>query len=155
MIGRPPFDDSITMMKQAVIRTEGAPLDIVQVSVPEVPETGVLVKTLFAGVCHSDLGIFKAIENFGFDKKTGMGAVIRNQYLFVKVYHDDVIKWKHFTRYWPFVRGIHRSTVDFPPQRPVTRSFDVFFDLRLNKRNEQTIEAPVIWDAITVIMTEL
>ena len=23
--------------------------------------------------------------------------------------HDDVIKWKHFLRYWPFVRGIHRS----------------------------------------------
>ena len=23
-------------------------------------------------------------------------------------YHDDVIKWKHFPRNWPFVRGIHR-----------------------------------------------
>ena len=23
--------------------------------------------------------------------------------------HDDVIKWKHFPHYWPFVRGIHRS----------------------------------------------
>ena len=34
--------------------------------------------------------------------------------------HDDVIKWKHFRRYWP--------------QRPVNRSFDVFFDLCLNKR---------------------
>ena len=21
--------------------------------------------------------------------------------------HDDVIKWKHFPRYWPYVRGIH------------------------------------------------
>ena len=28
--------------------------------------------------------------------------------------HDDVIKWKHFTRYWPFVRGIHRSAVNYP-----------------------------------------
>ena len=28
--------------------------------------------------------------------------------------HDDVIKWKHFQRYWPFVRGIHRSPVNFP-----------------------------------------
>ena len=28
--------------------------------------------------------------------------------------HDDVIKWKHFPRYWPFVRGIHRSTVNSP-----------------------------------------
>ena len=47
--------------------------------------------------------------------------------------HDDVIKWKHFPRYWPFVRGIHRSPVN-SPQRPVTRSFDVFLDLGLNKR---------------------
>ena len=22
--------------------------------------------------------------------------------------HDDIIKWKQFPRYWPFVRGIHR-----------------------------------------------
>ena len=28
--------------------------------------------------------------------------------------HDDVIKWKHFPRYWPFVRGIHRSLVNSP-----------------------------------------
>ena len=48
--------------------------------------------------------------------------------------HDDVIKWKHFPCYWPFVRGIHRSLVNSPAQRPVTRSFDVFFDLHLNKR---------------------
>ena len=41
------------------------------------------------------------------------------------VSHDDVIKWKHFPRYWPFVGGIHRSPVNFPTQRPVTRSFDV------------------------------
>ena len=41
-----------------------------------------------------------------------------------RVTHDDVIKWKHFPRYWPFVRGIHRSPGEFPAQRPVTRSFD-------------------------------
>ena len=28
--------------------------------------------------------------------------------------HDDVIKWKHFPRYWPFVRRIHRSPVNSP-----------------------------------------
>ena len=28
--------------------------------------------------------------------------------------HDDVIKWKHFPRYWPFVRGIHRSPANAP-----------------------------------------
>ena len=26
--------------------------------------------------------------------------------------HDDVNNWKHFPRYWPFVRGIHRSPVN-------------------------------------------
>ena len=30
------------------------------------------------------------------------------------VAHDDVTKWKHFPRYWPFVRGIHRSPVNSP-----------------------------------------
>ena len=38
-------------------------------------------------------------------------------------HHDDVIKRKHFPRYWPFVRGMNS-----PTQRPVTRSFDVFFE---------------------------
>ena len=28
-------------------------------------------------------------------------------------FHDDVIKWKHFPLYWPFVRGIHRLSVNF------------------------------------------
>ena len=30
------------------------------------------------------------------------------------VNHDDVIKWRHSPRYWPFVRGIHRSPVNSP-----------------------------------------
>ena len=28
--------------------------------------------------------------------------------------HDDVIKWKHSPRYWPFVHRIHRSPVNSP-----------------------------------------
>ena len=28
--------------------------------------------------------------------------------------HDDVMEWKLFSRYWPFVRGIHRSPVNSP-----------------------------------------
>ena len=28
------------------------------------------------------------------------------------IIHDDVLKWKHFSRYWPFLRGIHRSPVN-------------------------------------------
>ena len=46
----------------------------------------------------------------------------------VRITQGDVIKWKQFPRYWPFVRVNHRS------QRPVTRSFGAASDLRLNKR---------------------
>ena len=43
---------------------------------------------------------------------------------------------------------------EFPAQRPVTRSFDVFFDLRLNKRlTEETTVMLVIWEAIAPIVT--
>ena len=33
------------------------------------------------------------------------------------IYLDDVIKWKHFPCYWPFVRGIHRSPVNSPQHK--------------------------------------
>ena len=29
------------------------------------------------------------------------------------LFHDDVIKWRHFPRYWPFVRGMWRGTFMF------------------------------------------
>ena len=42
--------------------------------------------------------------------------------------------------------------------RPVTRSFDVFFDLRLHKRlskqsRRRRFETPAIWDAVALVMT--
>ena len=49
-------------------------------------------------------------------------------------YHNDVIQWKNIPRYWPFVRVMHRCHRWFPSQRPVTRSFDGFYDVHLNKR---------------------
>ena len=59
-------------------------------------------------------------------------AVIRHHHR--RNNHDDVIKWKHFPRYWPFARGIHRSLVN-SRHRPVTLSFAVFFFyLRPNQR---------------------
>ena len=56
--------------------------------------------------------------------------------------HDDVIKWKKNPRYWRFVRGNSPVIGEPPSQRPVTLSFDVLCDLRLNKRLlGQTIDA--------------
>ena len=47
---------------------------------------------------------------------------------------DDVIKWKHFPRYWPFVQGIHQLPVNSPHKGQWRRGLMCFFDLRLNKR---------------------
>ena len=43
--------------------------------------------------------------------ETSMAAPVK---FFHPTLHDDVIKWKHFPRNWPFVREIHRSPVNFP-----------------------------------------
>ena len=51
-----------------------------------------------------------------------------------RVVHDDVIEWKHLPCYWPLCVGKPQVTGEFPSQRPVTRSFDVFFVLCLNKQ---------------------
>ena len=39
--------------------------------------------------------------------------------------HDDVMKWNHFPRYWPFVRGNHRAKAS---------DAGLWCFLRLNKR---------------------
>ena len=44
--------------------------------------------------------------------------------------HDDVIKWKHFPRYWPFVRGIHWSPVNSPHKGQWCRA--LMFSLKIN-----------------------
>ena len=67
-------------------------------------------------------------------------------------YHDDVIKWKHFPRYLPFVQGIHQS-----PVVPLTKVSDpelwCFLWSLPEQADEQTIEMPVIWDSIELNMT--
>ena len=50
------------------------------------------------------------------------------------IQHDDVIEWEHFPRYWSLVRGIHRRLVNSLHKGPVTRGFNVVFDLCLNKQ---------------------
>ena len=42
---------------------------------------------------------------------TWFWALVRKKKQFI---HDDVIKWKHFPRYWPFVWGINRFPANSP-----------------------------------------
>ena len=64
--------------------------------------------------------------------------------------HDDVIKWKHFSALLALCAGNSPVTGEFPSQMPVTWCFDVFFDLRLNKRLSKQprcrwFETPLCW----------
>ena len=49
---------------------------------------------------------------FIFEKKGSVNFPMFWNDVVNKLKHDDVIKWKHFPRYWSFVRGIHRSPVN-------------------------------------------
>ena len=49
--------------------------------------------------------------------------------------HDDVIKWKHLPRNWPFVRGIHRSR-----WIPHTKASDAELWCFLWSASENTVE---------------
>ena len=51
-------------------------------------------------------------------------------------YHDDVIKWKYFLCYRPFVRGIHRPPINSHHKGQWRRALN-FFYLRLNKRSSK------------------
>ena len=42
------------------------------------------------------------------------GLTVRSFAIFIQICHDDVIKWKHFPRNWPFVWEIHLSPVNSP-----------------------------------------
>ena len=47
--------------------------------------------------------------------------------------YDDVIKWKHFPIYWPFLRGIHRRPVNSPHK--VQRRGSLMFSLICARTN--------------------
>ena len=73
-------------------------------------------------------------------------------------YHDSLPWWRHqmetFSALLAICAGNWPVPGDFPAQRPVTRNFHVFFDLRLNKPLKIIVRL-VIWDAIAHIMTSL
>ena len=52
----------------------------------------------------------------------------------IGIFHDDVIRWKHFPRYWPFVRGIHRPPVNSPHKCQWSRALMFSLICALNKR---------------------
>ena len=72
-----------------------------------VPDNAVYMQRLFSPcTCQENEGLL--------DDVSPTPIYIVYQLASVKHHHDDVIKWKHFPRNWPFVQGIHRSPVNSP-----------------------------------------
>ena len=62
--------------------------------------------------------------------------------------HDNALAWKRFPQYCPFVRGIHRSPGDSPHKGLLMQSFDSFFVVKLKQVTQQTVDLPVIQEAL-------
>ena len=69
--------------------------------------------------------IFFILDQFHTEMLRSLGTTSENKLHFEKLssylrggelkwIHDDVIKWKHFPHYWPFVQGIQGSPVNSP-----------------------------------------
>ena len=72
---------------------------------------------------------------------------------------SDTRRWNHqmdtFSALLALCAGNSPVCGEFPARRPVTLSFDVFFDLHPIKRLSKTLARLVIWEAIAPIMTSL
>ena len=80
-------------------------------NVPDICEKVAISVIWFEGAllliaCHFET------ENCHYITHSGAPNNIHNPSEIYRILHDDAIKWKHFPRYWPFVRGIQRSLVN-------------------------------------------
>ena len=58
--------------------------------------------------------LFICVRYINVPERYRLECTVVIEWLYSARIHDDVIKWKHFPRYWPIVRGIHRSPVNYP-----------------------------------------
>ena len=84
---------------------------------------------------------FKCISSFSLKCVPQGYLYTYNVVPYIHIHKDKKIRmswWRHqmapFSALLAICAGNSRVTGDFPTQRPVTRSFDAFFDLGLNKR---------------------
>ena len=73
---------------------------------------------------------------------------------FITQLHDDVTKWKYFPRYWPFVRGMHRSPVN-SPHKCQWRGALMFSLICVWINDRVNNHEAGVWDAIASIMASL
>ena len=97
------------------------------------------------------LTLFRVLLRFSTDPFTHVFQDYFSYSEAILILHNDVIKWKHFPLYWPFVWGIHRSR-----WIPFTRASDTELWCFLWSAPEQKVEKAIstlmIWDAVALIM---
>ena len=72
-------------------------------------------------------------------------------YICIWYHHDDVVKWKHFPHYWPFVRG-NTGNRRIPLTKAIIAELWCFlYMICAWKKNHWANETPVIWDSIALI----
>ena len=70
--------------------------------------------------------------------------------------YDDVLKWKHFPRYWPFVRGIHRSPMTSPHKGQWRGALSFSLNGWTNNREAGDLKRhPTHYDATIMILFEI
>ena len=108
--------------------------------------------------CFSIKTVFLDIKDFCGHKTVERIFIFIMGMLYICTYaqytHDDVIKWKHFPRNWPFVRGIHRSPVN-SPHKGQWRGALMFSLICVWVYHWVNNREAGIWDAIGSIMTSL
>ena len=67
------------------------------------------IRLMHYGICAAEVLLCHLNIRLDFELKNTLHLALRSLY-----WYDDVSKWKYFPRYWPFVRGIHRSPVNSP-----------------------------------------
>ena len=71
----------------------------------------------------------------GVQPSASMVCIIPMAYIYLCVCkQDDVIRWKLFPRYWPFLRGIQRSPVNYPHKGQWRGALMFSFTDAFNKR---------------------
>ena len=69
----------------------------------------------YAGYCYIEISDVEVSWGINIFVAVFISLTERVSLYFTKLsLHDEVIKWKHFPRYWPFVRGSPRSPVNSP-----------------------------------------
>ena len=95
----------------------------------------------------------QVVETFRCDREINTVVNIIPGKIFDEIQrHDEIIKWKYVPRYWSLCEG-NQPMSDGLPSKASDAKLWCFIWCAPEQTVEQTIEIPVIWDAMALIVT--